>query len=86
MVVEPVSVRASTHSNMNISKTGPIAIKFYQKHYWGGGKVALGLGLMGLELWFPWQQIAPIDLQWEKQKKSPKPQGPELSYFVCSRV
>ena len=30
-----------------------------------------------------------IDLQWEKTKKkssSPKPQGPELSYFVCSNV
>ena len=26
-------------------------------------------------------------LQWENIKKSsPKPQGPELSYFVCSNV
>ena len=23
------------------------------------------LGQVGLELWFPWQQIAPIGLQWE---------------------
>ena len=30
---------------MNISKTcGPIATKFYLKHYWGGGKDALGFG------------------------------------------
>ena len=29
----------STLSNMNISETkGPIEIKFYQKHHWGGGK------------------------------------------------
>ena len=43
----------------------------------------------------PWGQkgpargpLAPIDIQWEKHKKSssPKPQGPELSYFVCSNV
>ena len=32
-------------SNINISKTrGPIAIKFYLKHQWGGGKPALGFG------------------------------------------
>ena len=24
------------------------------------------LGQVGSELWFPWQQIAPIGLQWEK--------------------
>ena len=24
------------------------------------------LGQVGSELWFPWQQIAPIELQWEK--------------------
>ena len=32
--------------------------------------------------------LAPIDLQWEKHKKkssSLKPQGLELSYFVCSK-
>ena len=34
-------VRVSTLSNMNISETsGPIAIKFNLKHYWGGGKAA----------------------------------------------
>ena len=37
------SVRASTLSNMNISKTSrPITTKFYLKHHWGGGKAALG--------------------------------------------
>ena len=37
------SVRLSTFSNMNISETSrPIAIKFYLKHHWGGGKAALG--------------------------------------------
>ena len=36
----------STLSNMNISETSrPIAIKFYLKHHWGGGKAALGFGL-----------------------------------------
>ena len=30
---------------MNISETSrPITIKFYLKHHWGGGKVALGFG------------------------------------------
>ena len=43
------SIRTSVHpftlSNMNIAKTGgPIAIKFYMKHHWGGGKAALGFG------------------------------------------
>ena len=36
-------VRASTFSNMNISETSrPIAIKFYVKHHWGGGKARVG--------------------------------------------
>ena len=36
------SVRLLTLSNMNISATiRPIAIKFYLKHQWGGGKAAL---------------------------------------------
>ena len=38
-------VCASTLSNNNISETsGPIATKFYLKHYWGGGKASLGFG------------------------------------------
>ena len=40
-----LSVRVSTLSNMNISKTnGLIATKFYLKHHWGGGLNALGFG------------------------------------------
>ena len=36
-------VRASTFSNMNITETSrPIAIKFYLKHHWGGGKASVG--------------------------------------------
>ena len=32
-------------SNMNISEASwPITIKFYLKHYWGGGKAAWGFG------------------------------------------
>ena len=34
------------HSNINISETsGPIAIKFYLKHHWDGGKAAIRFGL-----------------------------------------
>ena len=39
------SVRASTHSNMNISETSrPITIKFYLEHHWGEEKAALCFG------------------------------------------
>ena len=49
MVVEPLSMCPSVHafilSNTNISATSlAIAIKFYLKHYWVGGNVALGFG------------------------------------------
>ena len=38
-------VHLLTLSNMNISEpSGPIEIKFYLKHHWGGGKAALGFG------------------------------------------
>ena len=38
-------VRALTFSNSNISATsGPIVTKFYLKHHWGGGLIALGFG------------------------------------------
>ena len=30
----------------------------------------IGFGKVGSELWFPWQRIAPIDLQCEKHKKN----------------
>ena len=37
-----LSVCLSTLLNINTSMTsGPIAIKFYLKHHWGGGKAAL---------------------------------------------
>ena len=39
----PVCV--STLSNINISESsGPIAIKFYLKHHWVGGKAVFGFG------------------------------------------
>ena len=45
MGVKPLSVGLFTLSNLNISETsGPIAIKFYLKDHWGGGKAALGFG------------------------------------------
>ena len=45
MGLEPASVCAFTLSNTNISETGGLmAIKFYMKHYCGGGKAALGFG------------------------------------------
>ena len=49
MGLEPASIRACvcvpTLSNMNISETSRlIAIKFHQKHHWGGGLAALGFG------------------------------------------
>ena len=45
MGLEPATVRAFTLSNMNISETGWLmAIKFYMKHHWGGGKAAFGFG------------------------------------------
>ena len=37
--------RRSPFSNMNISEASrQIAIKFYLKHHWGGGKAAWGFG------------------------------------------
>ena len=37
--------RRQPFSNMNISEARkPIAIKFYLKHHWGGGKAAWGFG------------------------------------------
>ena len=52
-----------TFSNMNISATsGPIATKFYLKHHLGGERLQYVSGQIRLELWFPWQRIAPIGL------------------------
>ena len=36
---------------------------FYLKHHWGGEKAAIGFGPDCIKLRFPWQRIAPIDLQ-----------------------
>ena len=33
-----------------------------------GERLQLVLIQIGSELWFPWQQIAPIELQWEKRR------------------
>ena len=49
MGVEPaslrLSVRAFTHSDMNIAETSrPIIIKFHLKHHWGRGMTGLGFG------------------------------------------
>ena len=53
----------SVVSNMNISETsGPVAIKFYLKHHWGGGKAALGFVPDRIRTLVPWRQIAPIGL------------------------
>ena len=43
---------------------------------------------LGSKMTQPRGLSAPIDHQFEKHKKSssPKPQGQELSYFVCSNV
>ena len=54
-------VRASTLLNINISETsGPIATKFYLIGV--GERLHQVFGQIGLELWFPWQPIAPIGL------------------------
>ena len=56
-------LRPFTLSDMNIFESSwPIVNKFRLKHYWGRGLLHEVLGQMGLELWFPWQQIAPIGL------------------------
>ena len=40
-----LSVCLWTFSNSNISATsGPIVMKFYLNHHWGGGKAALSFG------------------------------------------
>ena len=46
LVIEPSFVDAFVLSNTNTSAISqPITIKFYQKHYWGGGQVTLGFVL-----------------------------------------
>ena len=61
-------IRVLTLSNINISETnGSITTKRYQKHHWSGGWLHNVLGQIGSELWFPWQQKAPIGLLWRKR-------------------
>ena len=56
-------VRLLTLSNMIISTTSrPIPTKLYLNHHWVGERLHYVLGQIGLELWFPWQRIAPIGL------------------------
>ena len=39
-----------SHYNYSISATsGPITMKFYQKHHWDGGKAAIGFGPYGIK-------------------------------------
>ena len=53
-----------TFDAVYISATsGPITMKFYQKHHWNERKAAFGFRL----LWFTWQQKAPIGLKWRKR-------------------
>ena len=66
---------------MNISEASwPILIKFYVNHHWVGGLIVLGFGADCIKI----VVFVATDLQLEKHKKnsSPKPQGPELLYFV----
>ena len=81
---------ASTLSNTNISATSqPIAIRFYLKHHGGVERLHQVLGQVGLELWFPCQQIAPIDLEWEKHKKKiifSKTTRPRAFNILCAAM
>ena len=57
----------STFSKYYISKVSwPILIKISCKALSGREKLHKVKGLIGVELWLPWQHIAPIDLKWEK--------------------
>ena len=80
--VRPSSVRRpSTISKKNISEASrPILIKFNVNHNWVGGLMALGFGADHIKIVVSMEQIGPIDLQWEKLKKSSslKPLGPQL--------
>ena len=63
LIVYRLSRRLLTLSNMNISATSwPIGMKFYLKHHWAEERLQKVLIQIRSELWFPWQQIAPIEL------------------------
>ena len=54
---------------MNMSEASkPIAIKFDLKHHGVGERLHGVLVQISLELLFPWQQLAPKELQWEKRR------------------
>ena len=58
---------SSTLSTKYISgASGPILIKYLVNYYQIGGRLHKVLRQIGLELWLPWQHIAPIDLTWGK--------------------
>ena len=67
---EPSSVRASDrpHFQQQISPqlVSQLQSNFIRSIIGVGERLHKVLGQVGSELWFPWQQIAPIELQWEK--------------------
>ena len=81
--------RPFTISMKNISEaSGPTLIKFYVNHHWVGILTALGFEADYVKLVASMAtDRSEILTMGKKQKKSSsKPQGPELSYFVCSKV
>ena len=44
---------------------GRSRMKFYLKPHWGGGKASVGFDLDLIRTLVPWQQLVPIELQWE---------------------
>ena len=69
IIVYRSSRRPSVHTFIYISKTSkPNATKFYLKHHWGGGRLHWVLVQIRSGLWLPWQQIAPIEIEWGKRR------------------
>ena len=70
MVVKPSCPRASVlpHFQQQISPqlVSQLQSNFIRSIIGVGERLRKVLGQVGSELWFPWQQIAPIGLQWEK--------------------
>ena len=55
----------STLSNIDIPETSrPVAIKFYLKHHWGGGKAEIVLGLDKVGTRVSMATEVPIGLYW----------------------
>ena len=53
----------ATDSSHRVSQ---LQLNFIRSIIGVGERLHKVLGQVGSELWFPWQQIAPIGLQWEK--------------------